>query len=500
MEPLYEAQHGSKHCRERRLCVECGEPLRGRQERWCGQDCVTRYQVRQGGSVARREVLRRDRGVCALCGWDTGELRALVLRADQRGDEAWLQDLQGGSPRAALSRWDRRGGRAGRRLPARPQEGTRDWHRLEQRRLVLGLLGLGLEAVAWRKTWWDCNHRLPFATGGDGCGLGNLETLCLPCHGSETALLASRIAEARVRPGQLPRGVLYWVRGEALPRLLPQATDLDGGRVTTRQSTFTCAFCGVAKTVEGRARGRKYCSPQCRLASYSSRYPQRFWEKVDQRAPGGCWTWTSHLDRDGYGQTSGPDRRTHRAHRIAWWLVYGTWPHGSLLHGCDVRACVNPAHLSEGDHDANMAEAKERGRFTGRRGEGNVRAVMTEDQVRAILAYSPCPHEVRTVADHFGVSDSAVRDVVKRRTWKHLDHVVAVRDGGGGAALPDLRTLCLPCHRDRTRGQQGPRRARRLPRLAAERCRDGGGCGQGVEEACVGCLRYRKRVRGGRGG
>lgn len=35
-----------------------------------------------------------------------------------------------------------------------------------------------------------------------------------------------------------------------------------------------------------------------------------------------------------------------------------------------------------------------------------------------------------------------------------MDHIVAVRDGGGGCGLEGLRTLCIPCHRARTAEQR----------------------------------------------
>ena len=41
-----------------------------------------------------------------------------------------------------------------------------------------------------------------------------------------------------------------------------------------------------------------------------------------------------------------------------------------------------------------------------------------------------------------------------------MDHVVAVRDGGGGCGLEGLQTLCIPCHRLRTAAQRRARATR----------------------------------------
>lgn len=51
------------------------------------------------------------------------------------------------------------------------------------------------------------------------------------------------------------------------------------------------------------------------------------------------------------------------AHRLAYALRSGKTLSGLLvLHGCDIRACCNPAHLSVGTHAENLEQARQRGR------------------------------------------------------------------------------------------------------------------------------------------
>lgn len=99
-------------------------------------------------------------------------------------------------------------------------------------------------------------------------------------------------------------------------------------------------------------------------------FEDRFWSKVDRSAGFfGCWPWTGALDADGYG-TIGETKtgRTLRAPRVAYELTVGPIPAGlEILHSCDNRPCVNPAHLRVGTHAENMAEISLRGRHPSQR-------------------------------------------------------------------------------------------------------------------------------------
>ncbi len=75
---------------------------------------------------------------------------------------------------------------------------------------------------------------------------------------------------------------------------------------------------------------------------------ERFLDKIDFSGPNGCWLWTAHCIKAGYGhfrfgkQGSVP----WRAHRLAYSLVHGEPPDGlQLHHECSCERCVNPDHL-----------------------------------------------------------------------------------------------------------------------------------------------------------
>lgn len=68
----------------------------------------------------------------------------------------------------------------------------------------------------------------------------------------------------------------------------------------------------------------------------------------------GCWEWTAHLDRNGYGKIK-IDGMSRLAHRTAYEVIEGPIPPSLHLdHLCRVRNCINPAHLEPVTARENM--------------------------------------------------------------------------------------------------------------------------------------------------
>jgi hypothetical protein len=137
----------------------------------------------------------------------------------------------------------------------------------------------------------------------------------------------------------------------------------------------------------------------------------------------GCWDWPMALDSKGYGQFSmNGGRRVVRAHRISYQKFHGEIPDDALiLHSCDRRICVHPAHLSLGTYAENMAQARERGRLaTGERAE---HARLTDSDVIWIRTSGLSNIYMAKVLH---VSDATICNARQGKSWQHIPMPEAV--------------------------------------------------------------------------
>ena len=135
----------------------------------------------------------------------------------------------------------------------------------------------------------------------------------------------------------------------------------------------------------------------------------------------GCWIWQGPTETLGYGAFRS-EGRVHKAHRISYERFVGPIPDGLLLrHTCDVRNCIQPAHLIPGTDAENNRDMMERGRNRQQRGSKNGSSKLTEAQVRLIrLEYATNRISQQALADRFGVTQTCISSVVRRQWWAHV--------------------------------------------------------------------------------
>jgi 5-methylcytosine-specific restriction endonuclease McrA len=96
---------------------------------FCGDACVHEWKIRSSPWYVRREVKKRDKGICRLCGVN-------VIKAHRE----WRRAQPAAADRKARKAW----------RSARPR--------------------------------WEADHIVPVADGGGECGLDNYRLLCRACH------------------------------------------------------------------------------------------------------------------------------------------------------------------------------------------------------------------------------------------------------------------------------------------------------------------------------
>jgi hypothetical protein len=118
----------------------------------------------------------------------------------------------------------------------------------------------------------------------------------------------------------------------------------------------------------------------------------RFWSRVDVRGPLDCWLWLGAKVTQGYGVFG----KAVAAHRFSWELHNATpvLIGKEVCHTCDVRACLNPAHLWIGTHRDNMRDAFRKGRLRpgpGRPARPHVAKPLSARRRNELLMYASDP-------------------------------------------------------------------------------------------------------------
>lgn len=117
----------------------------------------------------------------------------------------------------------------------------------------------------------------------------------------------------------------------------------------------------------------------------------------------GCWNWTGHLDKDGYGRKR-HNNRVDVAHRYMFERTRGPIPIGfEIDHLCANPSCVNPDHLEPVTRTENIRRS--------------AKAKLSEDQVLRIRTMLPA-HTNVALGKAFGVSPTTISRIRIGKSWQ----------------------------------------------------------------------------------
>lgn len=149
-----------------------------------------------------------------------------------------------------------------------------------------------------------------------------------------------------------------------------------------------------------------------------------FWERVAEltipEPMSGCHIFTGYLNHDGYGRMYNGERLVF-VHRVVWIKEHGEIPDGlEVCHRCDVRSCLNPAHLFLGTHGENVRDCWSKGRGPRLIGSQQGMSKLVEADIPNIRARIAIGTSCAAIARDYQVSEGLIRHIKKRRSWKHV--------------------------------------------------------------------------------
>lgn len=132
-----------------------------------------------------------------------------------------------------------------------------------------------------------------------------------------------------------------------------------------------------------------------------------------------CWEWTAYVHPKGYPYFGDGEKNDHvRANRFAYEMYLGPLPKGKkVLHECDNRRCVNPAHLWLGDSRLNMLDCIDKGRNSQHRRPTH-RSLTDQMAWNARIMFARGEIPMQTLADIYSVDQQTMSNLLRGRTYQ----------------------------------------------------------------------------------
>lgn len=131
----------------------------------------------------------------------------------------------------------------------------------------------------------------------------------------------------------------------------------------------------------------------------------------------GCLIWQRGITPNGYAKVR-YQGRSIGGHRLALFYTTGIWGEVAL-HSCDIKACINPEHLSWGTPAENSRDMVIKGRSA--KGEQIRQSKLNTDQVLQIKERLAKGESLRSIGKAFGVSKTLIRFISIGEYWGHVN-------------------------------------------------------------------------------
>lgn len=133
----------------------------------------------------------------------------------------------------------------------------------------------------------------------------------------------------------------------------------------------------------------------------------------------GCWIANGTPNNSGYLSTT-LGYRTYGLHRLAYLTWVGDIPEGRvILHTCDVRTCINPAHLRTATYKENSEDAASKDRIRHQESHWNQRL----DRSTIIEIYRAAhigSLSQKDIGAFYGVSQMTVSLIKRKKRWRRF--------------------------------------------------------------------------------
>lgn len=221
---------------------------------------------------------------------------------------------------------------------------------------------------------------------------------------------------------------------------------LEGRKTQTRRivkykRNSTLGLPDVVVNPYGQPGDRLWVTVDASLDRKETALVDRFWSRVFKpNGESGCWEWFGSVNRKKYGvvRSAAAHLSVHRL-SYEWHHSLSLQPEQHILHKCDLRWCVNPAHLYLGSNDDNVRDKVERNRQPRQCGEDNGQSRLTVEDIENIRRLRTEGTLQRDIAVLYGTSQAHISKILSGTRWANNSINTSLLTGSRTLEITDIR-------------------------------------------------------------